>query len=243
MTRPKRNVVAGIALASALSTAVLVAYDDDGVGSDVGYAPRVDPARFTTEIDNPLLPLRPGTRWAYEGPAASGAKRLVVEVTDDRRTVMGVACVVVRDTVTVDGRVVEETFDWFAQDSDGNVWYFGEDTREYREGGVVNANGSWEAGVDGAQPGIVMRAHPQVGDRYRQEYAPGEAEDMGQVLSLRQRASVPIGDFDVVVIKDYSPLDPGPSQHKFYAPGVGAVLEITVDGSREWVELVEMTVP
>jgi hypothetical protein len=243
MARRKRNVAAGIAIASALSAAVVVAYDDDGVSRDVGYAPQIDPARFTTEIDNPLLPLRPGTRWVYEGPAAKGAKRIVVEVTHDRRAVMGVPCVVVRETVTVNGEVAEDTFDWYAQDSDGNVWYFGEDTREYRDGGVVGTRGSWKAGVDGAQPGIAMQAHPQVGDRYRLEYAPGEAEDMGHVLSLHQRVSVPFGDFDVVVIKDYSPLDPGPSQHKLYARGVGAVLEITVDGSREWVELVEMTIP
>jgi hypothetical protein len=234
------NAIVGIAVA--LVTAVWVVPDGGEGRTRADLAAHLEPGRFTTRIDNPLLPLPPGARWVYEGHGGEGTKRIVVEVTNDRRTVMGVTCAVVRGTVTVDGEVVEDTYDWYAQDSDGNVWYFGENTNAYR-GNVASTKGSWEAGVDGAQPGIVMRADPHVGDRYRQEYAPGEAADMHQVLSLRQKASVPYGLFDVVVIKDYDPLDPGSVDHKFYARGVGPVLEVAVQGGHEWVGLVEMSVP
>ena len=154
---------------------------------------------------------------------------------------MGVSCVVVRDTVTVDGKVVEDTLDWYAQDSGGNV---GTSARTTGNTGMAESPAPMVPGRPewtGAQPGIVMRAHPQVGDRYRMEYAPGEAEDIGQVLSLNQRASVPFGDFDVVVIKDCSPLDPGFSEHKLYARVWGPSSRL--EGGDEWVELVEMTVP
>lgn len=237
-----RSAAGRIAVGSLLVAAVLVSSHGRGADRHAGYAFRIDPAGFTTEITNPLLPLRPDARWVYEGPSTEGHRRIVVEVTDERRTVMGVSTVVVRETVTVGGEVVEETIDWYAQDSDGNVWSFGEDTREYRHGRAVRGGDSWEAGVDGARPGIVMEARPRVGDRYRKEHAPGKAEDIAEVLSLRQRASVPFGDFDVVVIEYSSPLDPGSSEHEFYAQGVGSVLEITVEDG-DWVELVEMTHP
>jgi hypothetical protein len=240
MTRKTLNPIAGLA-AAALIAVAWVTPDGGGGRWHLPPAVPVDPARFSTRVDNPLLPLPPGARWIYEGHGGEGSKRIVVEVTPDRRTVMGVSCVVVHDTVTVDGAVIEDTYDWYAQDSDGNVWYFGEDTKTYRNGEVESTDGTWEAGVDGAQPGMVMRAEPRVGDRYRQEYASSKAEDMHHVLSLHQKASVPYGDFDVVVIKDYSPLAPGSVEHKFYARGVGPVLEVKVQGGHEWAELVEMS--
>ena len=133
------------------------------------------------------------------------------------------------------------TSDWYAQDNDGNVWYFGEDSREYEDGEEVSTEGSWQAGVDGAQPGIIMKANPRIGDSYRQEYYPGEAEDMGQVIRLNESASVPYGSFgEVLVILEWNPLEPDVIEHDYYAPGVGAILEVVVEGEPERVELVEI---
>jgi hypothetical protein len=182
-------------------------------------------------------------RWVYESETEDGLERIVVEVTDDTRVVMGVETVVVRDTVTLDGEVIEDTYDWFAQDDDGNVWYFGEDTTAF-EDGEESTEGSWEAGVDGAHPGIVMFADPEPGDPYYQEFYEGEAEDMGQVLETGKHVSVPAGEFDdVVVTKDWTPLEPDVVENKYYAPGVGVVLEIHVEGGDERVELVEFSSP
>jgi hypothetical protein len=199
------------------------------------------PARFVATVDNPFLPLVPGTRFTYQSRTPDGLERTVVEVTRDTRTITGAPCVVVRDTVTRGGQPVEDTVDWFAQDGDGNVWYFGEDTKEYENGRVARTEGSWEAGVDGAQPGIVMEAHPKVGDTYRQEYYRGHAEDRADVLSLTATATVPFGaQQDLVQTKDYTPLEPDVVEHKYYARGVGLVLEVDVRGGTGRVELVSV---
>jgi hypothetical protein len=162
------------------------------------------------------------------------------EVTTETRQVMGVDCVVVRDTATLDGSVIEDTFDWFAQADDGAVWYFGEDTKDYEDGEVVSTDGSWEAGVDGAQPGIVMPAELRVGDRYRQEYYLGEAEDMAEVLSLTEQIEVPAGAYDqVVMTKDFTPLEPDVLEQKYYARGVGMILAVQIRGGTGAEELVE----
>ena len=123
------------------------------------YAPHINPSEFSTSIDNEYLPMKPGTTFVYEG----GAERDEMTVTNDTKKVMGVECVVVDDRAWEDGKLIEQTYDWFAQDKEGSVWYFGEDTREYENGKVVSTKGSWEAGVDGAKPGIIMQAHPKVG--------------------------------------------------------------------------------
>jgi uncharacterized protein YuzE len=206
------------------------------------YVPQVDPARFGDTVDNPYLPLRPGMRWVYRSETDEGSEEIVVEVRDQTRQVMGVTCVVVRDTVTVDGAVVEDTVDWFAQDRDGTVWYFGEDTKDYEDGEVVSTEGSWEAGVDGAQPGVVMPARPRVGELYRQEYYPGEAEDMAQTLSLTERIEVPTGAYDqVLMTKELTPLEPGVLEQKYYAAGVGLILVVHIRGGTGVEELVEFT--
>jgi hypothetical protein len=135
---------------------------------------------------------------------------------------MGVECVVVNDKAWENGKLIERTYDWHAQDKEGNVWYFGEDTKEYENGKVVSTKGSWEAGVDGAKPGIIMQAHPKVGQSYRQEYYKGEAEDMAKVINLNESVTVPYGSFDhVLVTKEWTPLEPSYAEHKYYAPGVG----------------------
>ncbi len=207
------------------------------------YAPRIDPADFTSEIDNPLFPLIPGTRWVYEGPDDAGdIEHKEVVVTSETREVMGVTCVVVHDQMSMDGEVFEDTYDWYAQDKDGNVWYFGEDTSELEGGKVVTTEGSWEAGQDGALPGIIMKAAPQVGDQYRQEYYEGQAEDMAEVLSVDERTTVPHGSYEgVVETKDWTPLEPGIVEHKYYAPGVGTIYEEKVEGGAGHLELLEMT--
>ncbi|KUJ66023.1 hypothetical protein ACZ90_40850 [Streptomyces albus subsp. albus] len=185
--------------------------------------------------------MRPGTTLVYEGTRDGRPQRDEVVVTGEARTIMGVRCVVLRDTVTSNGALVEKTTDWYAQSTDGDVWYFGEATAEYANGNVTSTKGSWEAGVDAAQPGIVMKSHPKPGDSYRQEYRPGVAEDMARVLRIHQSANVPAGRFsDTVVTNDTDPLNPDKSDHKSYAPGVGLVhAERVRTGHHEQISLVE----
>lgn len=197
---------------------------DPGDGGD--YQPEIDPAAFVETIDNPYMPFLPGSRWVYEGTSGGEEEHIEVVVTDERREVMGVSTVVVRDTVTIGGELVEDTYDWFAQDAEGNVWYFGEEVEDYENGEVVSTAGSWEAGVGGALPGIVMPAHPTVGDSFRQEYLQGEAEDMFEILATDGSIEVPYSDLTgVVSTEDWSPLEPEVIEVKYYAPGVGLVAE------------------
>jgi hypothetical protein len=200
---------------------------------------KLDPARFTTKIDNPYWPMTPGSRWVYrETDGQASTQRVEVTVTNQTKTIIGIQARVVHDVVTEEGQLVEDTYDWYAQDDKGNIWYLGEDTKEYENGKVSSTEGSWEAGVDGAQPGILLPADPKRAMEYRQEYYEGEAEDAAQVLSLEMRAKVPAGFFDqVLVTKDYTPLEPNLLEHKFYAPGVGPVLAITVKGGSSRAEL------
>jgi hypothetical protein len=184
-------------------------------------------------IDNPYFPLAPGSRWVYRETATDGSKqRVVVKVTDRTRLIAnGVRARIVRDTVSQRGRVIEDTFDWYAQDAGGNVWYLGEDTREYENGKVVSTKGSWEAGVDGARGGLIMPAHPRPGMQYRQEYLAGEAEDKARVVSVFE---------DSVLTREWTPLEPKRFEYKLYARGVGTVLELSVpSGDRE--QLVSFT--
>jgi hypothetical protein len=206
-------------------------------------AVELDPADFTSEIDNPWLPLRTGSRWVYrETDQEGGEQRVVVTVLDETRTVLGIETRVVHDVVTEDGELVEDTYDWYAQDSDGNVWYLGEDTTEFEDGEPSSTAGSWEAGVDGALPGILVPAEPEVGMTYRQEYYEGEAEDAAEVLSLAEKVEVPFGQYDgVLMTKDYTPLEPDILEHKFYARDVGTVLALTISGGSDREELVAYT--
>jgi hypothetical protein len=199
------------------------------------------PGDFTTRIDNPYLPMRPGSRWVYREVDTDGAvQRVVVRVTRRTRLIAnGVTALVVRDTVTERGRLVEDTFDWYAQDRAGNVWYLGEDTTEYEGGKPVSKAGSWEAGVDGARAGIVMLARPRPGREYRQEHYEGEAEDRARVLSLDDQAEVPAGHYTgVLTTKDWNPLEPAVLEYKLYARGVGLVLAVHVSGGSGREELV-----
>jgi hypothetical protein len=205
------------------------------------YEPAVDPANFVTGIDNPYLPFRPGTTLIYRGVSDGERERVEVTTTSDTREILGITATVVRDQVFVDGELAEDTFDWYAQDREGNVWYLGEDTKEYENGKVATTEGSWEAGVDGAQPGIVMLGDPRPGDTYRQEYYRGEAEDMGRVVALDESVTVPQGSFDqVLVTEDWTPLEPKLLENKYYARSVGVVFERLVEGGDEVLRLVEI---
>jgi hypothetical protein len=197
----------------------------------------LDPADFVAEIDNPYWPMQPGSRWVYsEADAEGNEMRVEVTVTDDTREILGISATVVHDVVSQDGEVIEDTFDWYAQDVDGNIWYLGEDTKEYENGVVVSTEGSWEAGVDGALAGILVPGTPEVGLAYRQEYYAGEAEDNGEVLSLDERVEVPYGTFDgCLQTEDTTALDPEVLENKYYCQGVGPVLavDLAAGGARE----------
>ncbi|CAN5632777.1 hypothetical protein BH24ACT14_BH24ACT14_08030 [soil metagenome] len=191
------------------------------------------PADFTTKIDNPYSPMAPRTRWTYREIDEEGKQlKVVVIVTNQTKEIAnGITARVVRDTVTEAGELVEDTFDWYAQDNDGNVWYLGEDTAEFENGKIATKSGSWEAGVDGALAGIIMPGDPRAGLRYRQEYYKGEAEDNGGVLSTREMADVPAGHYDnVLLTKDTNAIEPNVLEYKLYAKGVGPVLALGISG-------------
>ncbi|NNF03972.1 MAG: hypothetical protein HKN17_05860 [Rhodothermales bacterium] len=224
-------------------------------GCDSGSAPEIrsvplpdpiDPSNFPAQVDvfNPLFPLRPGLVTRTTGQSAGGEEVVLVEVTDETRTVQGVVTTVVRDRVWVDGELVEDTDDWFAQDADGNVWYFGEDVEDFENGVVISTAGSWESGVDGAMAGIIMHANPRSGSVYRQEYYRGEAEDIGEVIAVGRTIDVPAGTFtDCVLIEDTTPLEPDVRESKYFCPGVGNALTIDHSEGDARFELVEVTFP
>jgi hypothetical protein len=199
----------------------------------------LDPADFTTEITNPYWPMAPGDRWVYrETDGEGGEQKVEVTVTDETKTIAGIEARVVHDVVSEDGQVIEDTLDWYAQDADGNIWYLGEDTKEFENGKVATTAGSWEHGVDGAQAGIVVPASPEPGLEYRQEYYAGEAEDAATVLSIDEWVEVPAGAYrDVLMTKDYTPLQPEVLEHKLYAKGVGPVLAMAISGGSDREEL------
>jgi hypothetical protein len=192
----------------------------------------LNPADFVAEIDNPYWPMTPGNRWIFTETDADGTEMQVeVTVTSDKKEILGISATVVHDVVTQDGEVIEDTLDWYAQDADGNIWYMGEDTKEYEDGVVVSTGGSWEAGVDGAQAGIAVPGKPEIGMTYRQEYYAGEAEDRGKVLSLDEHVEVPYGAFDgCLQTEDTTPLEPDVLENKYYCEGVGPVLAVDLAG-------------
>jgi hypothetical protein len=206
------------------------------------YSPSIDPANFVATIDNRYWPLKPGTAYHYEGVRGTTPQTDDEVVTHQTKRILGIACTVVRDTVSEHGHPFERTFDWYAQDRQGNVWYMGELSLEKQNGVFARASDSWEAGVDGAQPGIIMPGDAQLGDAYRQEYyPPGQALDEARVLNLDGTVTVPYGRFTgVLVTSERSPLEPQTEQ-KYYAPGLGEVEETVVKGHHEEFRLVSVT--
>jgi hypothetical protein len=203
------------------------------------FRPTIDPSRFSTTIDNPYFPLAPGTVLTYRGTSDGEQEVDIVTVTRTTKVIMGVTCVVVRDEVKVAGETTELTFDWYAQDRNGNVWYFGEDSRELEKGKIVSREGSWEAGKNGAQPGIIMPGARTVGLAYRQEYYAGHAEDQAKIVSVSETVNIGYGSFErVLITEDSSRLDRNLVEHKYYAAGIGLVLEKNIKGPQETLELV-----
>jgi hypothetical protein len=200
------------------------------------YLQAIDPADFVAVVDNPFLPFKPGMKWVYDGDEHNE-----VTVLPDTKLILGVAATVVHDQVFSDGVLAEDTLDYYAQDRDGNVWYFGEKTEELdKNGNVTSTEGSWEGGVDGAQPGIVMLAVPAAGDQYRQEYHAGDAEDLAKVTSLTgtiKAMGTTYSGADVLVTEEWTPLEPGIRERKTYVRGIGNVETRTIEGGKELVTL------
>ena len=204
---------------------------------------RIDPSDFVLPVDNPYFPLEPGTTYRYEGVKEGRRAVDVFMVTDETKMILGVANTVVVDKLFVGGRLEEIAHDWYSQDREGNVWYFGETIKEFdRNGNQIPAKGAWQAGVDGARPGIVMPAQPKVGDLFRPEYYRGTAEDRYQILNLSARVTVPYGPFsDVLVMSEQTRLEPGVLGLKFHALGIGQIRESVRKGPRETLSLISVT--
>src|SRR6266480_2505849 len=212
-----------VGLVSAVVLACVAAPKQEAKAAD----PEFNPDDFVRTVDNRFFPLTPGTTYFYQGEKDGVPTSDEFVVSHQNKRILGVNCTVVRDRAFENGILVEDTIDWFAQDANGNV---------------ISTEGTWQAGVDGALPGIIMEADPRVGDRYQQEFAPDVAEDMARVLSLTESATVPYGEFDgLLLTKEWSPLDRGSAEHKYYAEGIGFILGVAVQGGDEISELVSIT--
>ena len=204
------------------------------------YDPVIDPGNFVEGVTNPFFPLNVDEMRLYQKVTDEGTETVEETVLEETREIMGVECVCVQVLEKFDGELIEDTLDYYAQDIHGNVWYFGEQVLNYDEDtGIIDTDGTWFAGVDGAKPGIIMEANPMPGEVYRQEVLWSEAEDVASVTALGQMVCVPAGNYnDCVETLDWTPLEPDVFEAKFYAPGVGLVLEVALDDDGERVELV-----
>ena len=218
---------------------VLLVLGACAVGASQARSQEAQPPRFVKRIDNPWYPLKPGTTYLYTGRKDGKRGRDVVRVTSRTRRIRGVVCTEIDDRLYLNGYLAERTKDWYAQDSKGNVWYFGEATAELNKAGrVTSREGSWLAGVAGAEQGIFMPAHPKIGQSFRQEYYKGHAEDHFTVLSLS--ASVVVSytaSAHALLTKEWTPLEPDVLDHKLYIRGIGLVKEETIKGGDERWEL------
>jgi hypothetical protein len=215
----------------------------EGSALPVGGEPyALDPADFTAKITNPYLPLKPRTRWTYrEVDGKTVQKVVVVATTRTKKLANGITARVVRDTGYLKGKIIEDTRDWYAQDKQGNVWYLGEDTAEFKNGKIINRGGSFEAGKGGALAGVAMPGNPRPGLEYRQEYLKGEAEDNGAVLGIKDLAQAPTGFYrNAVLTRDTSTIEPKVEELKLFAKGVGQVLSVHVSGGAGREELVKL---
>jgi hypothetical protein len=200
------------------------------------------PDDFASRIDNPYFPLAPGTTLTYKGKLDGEPAVDIFKVTHNTKQILGVTTTVIRDQVFINGELAEDTKDWYAQDDDGNVWYFGEDTKELENGQVVSTEGSWEAGVNGARAGIFMPAHPRVGQVFKQEDAKNVAEDCTKILDLHASVKTPyVSSNDALKTEEFSLLEPDVVDNKFYVRGIGLVREETVQGGTDVLKLVSVT--
>jgi hypothetical protein len=212
---------------------------DTGTTSE--YEPTTNPSDFSTSINNPYFVLTPGTKFTYQSKTKKGVEHSEFYITKEKKAVLGVAVVVVSDKLWLNGDLTEDTQDWFAQDKDGTVWYFGESTSKLAHGKILDHTGSWEAGVNGAKPGIIMEGNPKVGDSYREEYLAGQAEDRADIVSRTESVSVPFGTFtNCLKTKNYTMLDPGKVEYKYYCTKVGnSTMEL--DEENQKTELISVS--
>jgi hypothetical protein len=236
-----RKLSAAFAVAAIAVTIAVWAPWASGAGSS--YEPVLDPADFTTTIDNPYFPLPVGRTLVYQGVKDGQSQVDTVTVTNQTKLVAeGITARVVTDVATHDGAKLEETSDWYAQDDQGNVWYLGEDTKHYLPNGKVDTSGSWEAGVHDAEPGMVMEANPQIPDAYRQEFLSNQAEDTAWVVERGGSVTVPYGTLkNALTTLEATRLEPGAYDQKIYAPGIGIVREQALTGAPEFAELVSVS--
>jgi len=237
-----------IACVLLLATSLTVCKEEEEVlpenPGDMPYNVTINPADFESSNINGNLffPLATGDVLTYEGTDEDGVHtRVVTDWTADTKTIAGVICVITHDQSYKNDELAEDTYDWYAQDKDGNIWYFGEDTKEIENGNVVSMEGSWEAGVDGALPGIIMFADPIIGVWNRQEYYEDIAEDVGQILDLNVSVTVPLGQYDnCLQTAEWNLNEPGIVENKFYAPGIGLIRTVTVKGPDSYEDLVQI---
>jgi len=231
-------------MASAVTATLMTAGGAGLPDARAATAPVFDPANFVAVVDNPYFPLPAGRTLVYEGIKDGQTQIDTVTVTGETRVILGITATVVRDVSTHEGTVLERTADWYAQDKQGNVWYLGEDTVAFLSNGKTDTSGSWEAGVRGAVPGIVMEANPQIPDAYRQEYLAGQAEDTAWVVQVGGTITVPYGKLrNTLTTLEATRLEPGAYDRKVYAPGIGIALEQALSGTPEFAQLVSVTGP
>jgi hypothetical protein len=236
VTRPVMLAVLTCALGAACSSeqSVAPAARSD---NDVPVFP-ADANGFVAQIDNPYLHFASGRVFIYQSQTPDGLETDSVQVTNLSKTILGIAATVVHDKVYLNGSLTEDTFDWYAQDTLGNVWYLGEDSKQIQNGVVVGTEGSWEAGLNGATAGIIMLAQPKVGTQYQQEFSAGVAEDNAKVLNLSSNVDVPFGSFTgCLKTQEWTPLEPGARETKFYKAGVGQLLTVEAGGGGTREEL------
>ncbi len=237
----KTNKIKSIIFTIALIGMVLILVSACTTKANEVYDPQINPSDFITGVNNKYFTLIPGKTLIYETKTDEETERVEVTTLNDTRTVMGIECMIVWDRVFLNDELVEDTMDWFAQDMDGNVWYFGEDSKEIMDGEVKSHTGSWESGIDNAKPGIIMLANPEIGDQYRQEYLIDQAEDMGEVLAMYEKVEVPYGVFESCLkTRDWTPLEKNSDEYKYYSPDTGAVVLEVGAYSGERVELVDI---
>jgi len=241
MTRKLLTLLAATAVTGVISAGTR-ASNAPASGSD--YEPVLDPANFVTVIDNPYFPLPVGRTLVYEGIKDGQSQVDTVTVTDQTKVIEGITARTVSDVSTHDGALLEKTFDFYAQDKQGNVWYLGEDTTAFLANGKTDTSGSWMAGVNDAEPGLIMEADPQIPDAYRQEFLTGQAEDTAWVVERGGTVTVPYGKLrNTLKTLEATRIEPGSYDLKVYAPGIGIVLEQSLSGPPEVASLVSVTGP
>jgi hypothetical protein len=245
----RKRFTTGIALAAMAGTALVIwapwaSSASSGGSSACGttYAPVLDPANFVSVIDNPYFPLPVGRTLVYTGVKDGQSQTDTVTVTAQTKVILGITTTVVHDVATHGSTVLEDTLDFYAQDAQGNVWYLGEDTKHFLPNGRPDTSGSFEAGVGGAQPGIIMEAGPQVPDAYRQECFAGQAEDTAWVVGTAGSTRVPYGNVrNVLTTLEATRIEAGAYDQKVYGPGLGIVTEQALTGPNEFAQLVSVS--